>query len=73
MLNSVILLVQICMAPASGGILLQGCVHRTYESTDCASALAMAASIVASDRVVVPGGCVNVMEPARRAAARGRN
>lgn len=72
MLNSVILMVQICMAPPQGGMMLEGCVHRTYESTDCASAMAMAASILAPNRVAVPGGCVSIVAPARRAAGGGR-
>ena len=59
----VILIVQICLAPLGGGVLLQGCVHRTVEAEDCGTAMALVGALIASDRVAVPGGCVPVIAP----------
>lgn len=64
----VILLVQICMAPPAGGVLLQGCTTRTVEAADCGWALGMVEALLAPDRVAIAGGCVTVIPPSRQSA-----
>lgn len=62
-MNAVILIVQICLAPAAGGQLLQGCAARTVEADTCAIALSLVEAGLNSDRVAVATGCVAVLEP----------
>ena len=52
-MNAVMLIFQICLAPASGGLMLQGCVHRTVEAADCRTALAMTEATLARTHVAV--------------------
>ncbi len=70
MLGPVILIVQICLAPAAGGGMLEGCRHRTIDADTCENAIAIVASTLAPDRVAVAAGCVPVIPSNREAGPR---